>query len=163
MGEVTWLTWPKMTCIKKSRYTKCQYSVPMWEFIFLRKIAYRWQRCDVAALCDRAEGYLWHHRWPNLKMNDMQCPAWMGGGQSCKISALSQTAAEQSWENRLGVATLVNKSNWISEYHVKESLGQNRPSAVHVSRFLKRFFSKKKKKCWRNNLQSSDALALPLT
>ena len=40
-------------------------------FIFLRKIARHWQRCEVATFCDRAEVYIWHHRsvtWPNPKI-----------------------------------------------------------------------------------------------
>ena len=39
MGEVTWLTWPQMTCMKNSRYTKCEYSVA-WYFL---KDSFSWE------------------------------------------------------------------------------------------------------------------------
>ena len=62
MGEVSWLTWSQMTCIKKSRI--CNMWVP-WalllseSYIFLRKIVYHWQHCKIATFCDRADVYLW--------------------------------------------------------------------------------------------------------
>ena len=63
-----------MTCMKNPRYTKCKKPRASCflinKFIFLRKISCHWQRCKVAAFCNRAEIYSWHRSvtWPVLKI-----------------------------------------------------------------------------------------------
>ena len=55
MGEVTWLTWPQMICMKNPRYAKCEYPGLLLSesFVFLRKIACHWQRCGILWPCGR--------------------------------------------------------------------------------------------------------------
>ena len=43
MGEVTWLTWPQITCMKNPRHTKCEYPRA---FYFL-KVSSSWERLCV--------------------------------------------------------------------------------------------------------------------
>ena len=74
MGEVTWLTWPQLTCVKKNEITKMWVSGGLSlseSFIFLRKNGWHWQRCEITAFCNRAEAYIWRPRlvaWPDLKI-----------------------------------------------------------------------------------------------
>ena len=108
MGEVTWLTWPQMTCMK----TRDLQDVSTWgflvseNFILLRKIVCLWQRCNFATFCDRAEVYLWHHshrwhdltwKWKRFKMSDVN-----GGSVMPSFSSPSPTAPERPRENCLG-------------------------------------------------------------
>ena len=77
MGDAAWLAWIQKTCMKNTRYTKCEHPGTCYflaSFIFLRKTACHWQRCKFAIFGDCAEVYLWRHRpmaWPELKMKKL--------------------------------------------------------------------------------------------
>ena len=80
--------------------------IALWKSLLPEKDACHGQRCEVAAFCDRAEVYLWCHSviCPDLKTKE-QYHVWLEWGSfMTNFSSLSQTAPEQSRENRLGVA-----------------------------------------------------------
>ena len=111
MGEVTWLIWPQMTCLRNPRYT-----YKMWApgglllsvcFSFLKKDCLSSAELQSALLCDCADVYLWHHSsvaWPDLKMKkkELQCPAWMHGVRHAKFPLSIANSSGPIAESRLG-------------------------------------------------------------
>ena len=109
MSEVTWLTWPQMTCMRNSRYSKCEYSGACY---FL-KVSSSWERLpDISSVeklrhfvTVRRCTYLWRRRsvtWPDVKMKQFIMSGLNGGLVMPKFISLSLTAPEQSQENRFG-------------------------------------------------------------
>ena len=102
-GHVTDLTSDHLH--EKARCTYNMWDVstrgflPFESFVVLRKITCHWQRCDVAAFCDRAEAYLWRHRsvtWPNLQMKKFIMSGFNREPVMLNFSYLSQMVTEQS-------------------------------------------------------------------